>query len=256
VIRLKNAPEGFKIPHKYDSCQFMKNQRKHHAPAPMGWIAFLVSAWLCSQASASPPAAQFMEERYHYQEVTGGAVKEVTWALGKGEHSTLTYTSPDERHTTTVGPGYDTLCWQVITENGKTHFTAERIGQSILVRGTFKGEPVDKRLEIDERPWYQATSLSLRGMVAADDSERVFWTIRLDTLTAHKIRAINKGVEFIESDGGQKELLRIRLTLPGMLAPFWKSDYWFSLPEGIFFRFEGPSGPPGSPMTVVKRTVD
>jgi hypothetical protein len=234
----------------------MKNQRNHRAPAPLGWVAILLAVWLCSQAAASPPTAGLREERYHYQEVTGAAVRKVTWALDKSKQFTLTYTSPDERHTTTVDPGYDTRRWQVVTENGETRFVAERIGRHIQVRGMFKGEPVDKRLEIDDGPWYQATSLSLRGMVAADDPERVFWTIRFDTLTAHKIRAINKGMESVESDGGQKELLRIRLTLPGMLAPFWKSDYWFSLPEGIFFRFEGPSGPPGSPMTVVKRTAD
>jgi hypothetical protein len=50
-------------------------------------------------------------------------------------------------------------------------------------------------------------------------------------------------------------MLRIHLTLPGILAPFWKSDYWFALPEGVFFRFKGTSGPPGSPMIIVTRTA-
>jgi hypothetical protein len=86
------------------------------------------------------------------------------------------------------------------------------------------------------------------------DSERVFWAIRMDTLTAHKIRAVKKGVESVEFDGRQKALLWIRLSLPGMLAPFWKSDYWFALPEGVFYRFQGPRGPPGSPKTTVTRT--
>ena len=121
---------------------------------------------------------------------------------------------------TTTGHDYDTRRWQVTVENEHTHFSAERIDQSIIIRGIFKGEPVDKQLAIDERPWYQATSLSLRGLIASGDSERVFWTIRMDTLTAHKIRAVKKGVESVEFDGSQKALLRIRLSLPGMLAPF------------------------------------
>jgi hypothetical protein len=109
-------------------------------------------------------------------------------------------------------------------------------------------------LKSTNAPWYQATSLSLRELVASIDAERVFWTIRIDTLTAHKIRAIKKGIESgLKRMGVKKMLLRIRLTLPGMLAPFWKSDYWFALPEGIFFRFKGPSGPPGSPTTIVTR---
>jgi hypothetical protein len=73
--------------------------------------------------------------------------------------------------------------------------------------------------------------------------------------TIHAHLHVTEGVELIESDGGLKEMLRIHLTLPGILAPFWKSDYWFALPEGVFFRFKGPSGPPGSPMIIVTRTA-
>jgi hypothetical protein len=87
-------------------------------------------------------------------------------------------------------------------------------------------------------------------MIASDAAERLFWTIRCDTLTAHKIKAIKKGVEKVDT---ADNMLHIRLTLPGLLAPLWKSDYWFALPEGVFFRFQGPSGPPGSSMTTVMR---
>ena len=215
----------------------------------------LATVWFYLGSWMTPlHAMDTTEEVYHYQEVTGESVKEVAWQICKGATYILTYASPAERHVTTTGPDYDTRRWQVTADNGRTYFSAERTGRAILVRGTFKGEPVDKRLEIDECPWYQATSLSLRELVASIDSERVFWTIRIDTLTAHKIRAIKQGIESIEADGVEIALLRIRLTLPGLLAPFWKSDYWFALPEGIFFRFKGPSGPPGSPMTIVNRT--
>jgi hypothetical protein len=217
----------------------------------------LATVWFYLGSWMTPlHAMDSTEEVYHYQEVTGESVKEVAWQLCKGATYILTYASPVERHVTTTGPDYDTRRWQVTADNGRTYFSAERTGRAILVRGTLKGEPVDKRLEIDECPWYQATSLSLRELVASIDSERVFWTIRIDTLTAHKIRAIKQGIEPIETAGVKKMLLRIRLTLPGLLAPFWKSDYWFALPEGIFFRFKGPSGPPGSPMTIVTRTTD
>ena len=105
----------------------------------------------------------------------------------------------------------------------------------------------------DALPWYQATSLSLRDLVSSPERERRFWTIRLDTLTVHQLKATKKGVE---RSGTDDPLLRIRLSLPGLLAPFWQSDYWFTLPEAVFFRFEGPSGPPGSPQTIVTRVSE
>jgi hypothetical protein len=216
----------------------------------------LATVWFYLGSWMTPlHAMDTTEEVYHYKEVTGDSVKEVAWRLRKGETYVLTYTSPAEQHVTTTGHDYDTRRWQVTVENEHTHFSAERIDQSIIIRGVFKGEPVDKQLAIDEYPWYQATSLSLRGLITSGDSERVFWTIRMDTLTAHKIRAVKKDVESVEFDGRQKALLRIRLSLPGMLAPFWKSDYWFALPEGVFYRFKGPSGPPGSPTTLVTRAA-
>jgi hypothetical protein len=110
---------------------------------------------------------------------------------------------------------------------------------------------VNKTLEIDGTDWYQASSLSLRGLVASADREKEFWTIRSDTLTVHKLKAVKQGLETVEVNGAMKEAVRIELSLTGLLAPFWKSDYWFSVPEGIFLKFQGPGGPPGSPETTV-----
>jgi hypothetical protein len=74
---------------------------------------------------------------------------------------------------TTKGHDYDTRRWQVTVENEHTHFSVERIDQTIIIRGIFKGEPVDKQLVIDERPWYQATSLPFANLLfAARESTR------------------------------------------------------------------------------------
>lgn len=218
-------------------------------------VAYLMAVCLWTTGTVASSSMQVLpEEVYHYREVTGEAVKDVVWRLRKDSLFVLTYASPVERHVTTTGPDYDTRRWQVVVENEQTDFMAERIDQVIRVQGIFKGEQVDKRLKIDKSPWYQAISLSLRDLISSGDTERSFWIIRFDTLTAHKIRAIKQGMESIEVNGISRLLLRFHLTLPGLLAPFWKSDYWFAMPEGTLFRFKGPSGPPGSPMTTVTRT--
>jgi hypothetical protein len=219
----------------------------------IGKIAIVgVCAWALSMVpgfTASPSTG----ETYHYREVTGATVKVASWQLVKGDTWILTYSTPTARHITTTGPDYDTIDWRLTDDDGLSDLYAERRGDVIAVRGRFRGQPVAKRLEIDDAPWYQATSLSLRSLVASNDTERVFWTIRPSTMTAHRVRAIKKRVEIIDIAGPPRELLRIHMTLPGILAPFWKSDCWFSMPEGVLMRFEGPSGPPGSPTTVVTR---
>ena len=198
-------------------------------------------------------AANLSEEIHRYKEVTGESVKTLQWRLENGDGTTLRCTSPREHHTTTVGPDYDTSHWQVQADDGQTDFIARRRGNTIEINGRFKGKAINKTLRIDDAPWYQATSLSLRQLATSNETHQVFWTIRYNTLKAHKVKATKKGVESVASTEGPKELLRIRLSLTGLLSPFWKSDYWFSLPEFIFYRFKGPSGPPGSPMTVITR---
>lgn len=217
---------------------------------PMILLAVFV---LAPAAAAAPVMPITDEEIHHYREVTGTFSEEVCWHLTRDDALILTYTSPTERHVTTTGPGYRTIRWQVTDTADGTNFVADRHENAIVIEGLFKGEPIHQRLDIDDAPWYQATSLSLRGLIASNDSQRVFWTIRPDTLTPHKIKAVKKKIETVVSEGNQKKLQHIRLRATGMLAPFWKSDYWFTLPRGIFQRFEGPSGPPGSPMTVVTR---
>lgn len=230
----------------------MQKSPPHRSLLPIPGLALLVAACLWAETLASsPPATEIDGEIRYYREVTGARVKKVAWQLSQGDNFTLTYISPSERHVTTTGPAYDTRSWKVTVPDDRTAFVARRDGRTVVIQGMYKGEPLDRTLAIDEAPWYQATSLSLRGLAASDDAERLFWTIRLETLSAHKIKAIKKGIESVASDGSPMTLQRIRLTLTGLLAPFWKSDYWFTVPENIFFRFEGPSGPPGSPKTVV-----
>lgn len=58
--------------------------------------------------------------------------------------------------------------------------------------------------------------------------------------------------EVVQLEKGAVPAVRIELRLTGMLAPFWKSRYWFRSKDGVFLRFEGPGGPPGTPEMVVE----
>jgi hypothetical protein len=205
-----------------------------------------VSVLPCTSASGDTS-----ENVFFYKEYKGADVKRIEWRLKKGDGYTLSCKSSGEHHITTVGSDYDTSRWQVFAHDNRTKFVAQRDQNTIVVRGLFKGKPLEKTIHIDHHPWYQATSLSLRKLIASVDSEKVFWTIRFDNLSVHKLKASKVDIEEMASRGEVRRFQRIRLNLTGLLKPFWKSDYWFSLPNGIFYRFEGPSGPPGSPLTTV-----
>ena len=210
------------------------------------WVCLLVVLFYVNTACSA-------DEAHSYREVTGNSVKEATWRLTRSDTCRLSYSLPGVLHLTTTDANYNTLKWEVNNSGEQTELTAERKENRIRIRGRYNGQPLDKEIKIDASPWYQATSLSLRKLVISPATEQVFWTIRLKTMTAHKLRADKKKIE-LDEDGNK--LQHIRLRAAGMLAPFWKSDYWYDLPQGVLFRFKGPSGPPGSPMTTVTRIGD
>jgi hypothetical protein len=122
----------------------------------------------------------------------------------------------------------------------------------LLLNGQFKGKPVERVIEIDSAPWYQALSLSLRALRDAEKQSLEFWTLRPDNLEVHKLRAIRKGVEMLEVEGGQVAALRMEVSLAGLKAMFWHCSYWLRESDGVFLRYRGPSGPPGCPETEVR----
>ena len=231
----------------------MQQQCTHQYKATHHWLLRLLAIYLAITVTiAGFPVYASHDEVYHYREENGDTIKDVQWHLTKDDHYTLTCSSPDATFITVTDSNYNTRRWQMTSTGGDTQLVAERTGQTIAIRGRFEGHAVDKILTIDDHPWYQATSLSLREFVASADTQRLFWTIRLKTMKVYKIKAIKKDVEPSKADDA---LLHIRLTLPGLLSPFWKSDYWFALPDGVFYRFQGPSGPPGSPLITVTRAA-
>ena len=105
----------------------MPNIWKIRSAALMQWLIIMGTAGLGMHtgfARSSAPAPS--DEIYHYTEVTGKRVKDVTWRLSKGEIFVLTYSSSGEQHVTVTSPGYDTIRWKVVDASDETDLSAAR----------------------------------------------------------------------------------------------------------------------------------
>lgn len=193
-------------------------------------------------------------ECYYYQEKTGDFEKNITWKLTKDDRYTLTYSSESDQYITVTDTNFDTLSWQVTEEASETDFHAVRFDNEIIISGTFKGNPVNKTLKIDTGKWYQSTTLSLRELIFSEEKETAFWIIRFDTLSAHRIKAVKQNVISKIINGTEQKLLKIKLTLTGLLSSLKISDCWFCLPDGVFYKYVGPGGPVGFKVTTVVQT--
>lgn len=193
--------------------------------------------------------------RAQYVETTGPErILLTSWELPKSDGYLLESRSENgEQHEVFVDKSLATKWWDYRDPAKGIDIHAQRSGSALLIRGTLKGKPFERREEIDSSPWYQSIERSFEPLaLAPEGSTTEFWVLQPDTLRARKIQARNEGVDRLMIEGQSVSAARLRISLPGFLAAFWSSSYWYRLSDGKFVRFEGLHGPPGSPVTTVE----
>ncbi len=178
-------------------------------------------------------------------------MKVLDWRLEEDEPFRLVADIGAERDITRVDSRLATKSWQVSDPENDSDFRVWREGDELRFEGRFRGEPLDRTEKIDPAPWYQALSISLRPLIDASSSEMEFWSLRPGTLGAHKLRVSRQGEEVLEVLGEKAPAVKLEIRLTGLKSMLWSCHYWLRKSDGLFLRYEGPSGPPGWPMTRV-----
>jgi hypothetical protein len=198
------------------------------------------------------PAENASAVSYRYLQQTGSKSQEFVWTLKVGKENRLTSESSMDRYVTVMDPSFATLQWRLDNPAEATEVTVRREKDVLQIRGTFKGKLLKRDVEIDSHPWYQALSLSLRALCDPKKESLEFWTLRPDNLEVHKLKAVRKGLETLTVEGKQVLALRLEVSLRGLAGLFWHCSYWLRESDGVFLRYQGPSGPPGWPETEVR----
>ena len=133
-----------------------------------------------------------------------------------------------------------------------TDLCGRRTGNAIRLEGVVAGKHVKKQFSVDGLPWYQPLTYCLRALVTSGRRETAFWMIRLDTFRPVKLKAVKKDVQQLIIDGTHVEAQRVRVCPVGILSPFWHGDYWYRLSDGLFLKYHGRNGPPGSDTTTIR----
>jgi hypothetical protein len=193
-------------------------------------------------------------EVQRYVEQKDGAHRPVLWQLAQADGYRLIYQNPEEVHTTETDAQLRTRAWHMSNATKEVFMQATRETNAIVVRGSFKGRVIDERLAVDQDPWYQATSLSLRGFVRSPAERIHFWTLRPDTLKAVKLTATKVAREEIKAAGRLETAVKVELRAGGWRAPFWKSHYWYRASDGLLLHFEGQNGPSAANRIVIAYT--
>jgi hypothetical protein len=193
------------------------------------------------------PQAVSAQERHTYKVTTGDKLGYETLGWKQTRAGSL-FTTPESRNR------YDNyrnqLLWEFRQDTAGSDLTARRTGNTIRLTGTFKRRKVDKKYTIDPRPWYQYPEYSLRDFVLSGEKRCEFWIISPNDLALFEFEACKMGTETVTLAERSVKARRVRIKAVGFYGNFWHADYWFSLQDGSYIRYEAVLGGPGTPPTV------
>lgn len=205
------------------------------------WVVIGVMAW------GHPGKA----ETRRYLETTGEAAAERVWQLAERDDRFLaTSTFEGSRYVNEVQRDGDTVRWEAHTE--EADLVAVRDGKTLSISGQREGKPVRETRTIPDLPWFQSITFSLERFLATDEETVKFVTLLPDELKFIKMRAVRRKVETITFREHEVRARRVVLRLAGWRSALWSAEYWFRAEDGLFLRYEGVNGPPGTPTTVVE----
>jgi hypothetical protein len=186
-----------------------------------------------------------------YIEVTGNSKKIFQWTLDNSEDWILTSQDKQEVHRTWLARDLSTKRWHLKRLSEDTETWAWRDSNILYIEGTLNGKRFDRFHPLDDRPWYQALSISLQKLIEGSKDNLSFWILHPGNLDLHSMQVskIEKlSLEFYEH---QIPAWQVEIRLTGWKAYLWHANYWFSVDDGRFLKYEAVSGPPGSPVTKI-----
>jgi len=125
-------------------------------------------------------------------------------------------------------------------------------GRNIILKGTSGEKIIDTVIKIDERSWKQSMSYSLSGFAFGDKEKIEYWIVRLDKFKGEKMQAEKAGNEDITIKDKEYQAVKVIIKAAGLRSKFWSGHYWFRVSDGLFIKYEGWNGLPGSTKTIIE----
>lgn len=189
------------------------------------------------------------EKHYVYRETTGKTTVESKWSIKPApEGYAVEAANVNEYQSALCRADYATLRWELRNQGAGTDLAAVREGDLLVVKGRFKGKEVAKEFKIDPLPWYQLPEVALAGFVRSEAEKTEFWIIDPIYLKHYKMSAAKQKTEYLTVNNQEVEAVQVKVAV----SIFWSAHYWYRKADGVYLRFEGVRGGPGTPKTVVE----
>ncbi len=199
------------------------------------------------------PFSAFSQEMIYVSTTSGEeTIQEISRVL-KGPSQIIEIQEPHQYSKHLFCPRGSTETWIHRNDRENTQFVAKRQDNSIRIEGTFKGEKLQKTVAIDEDAWINKMDFGLSHFAMSEEETMTYWTLKLADLEPLHFRAEKLGAERLQINGRQVEAIKIKITLKNfLLSKLWSAHLWYRSSDGLFLKYEGAKGRPGTPVTTIE----
>lgn len=189
---------------------------------------------------------------YSYQEAVGEVILPFEWKVEIKEQYRIV--SVYEKNKSFINECLiDGSTWQWQLKDGEKHnIIAERHDNELKISGIRNGESYKKTVQIDDRPWYQPLSYSLKNFLISKDKSMSFWTIRADNVEVTTLNVEKMDDEDILINKKLILAQKVEVRAEGFYSYFWHGTYWYRKTDKLFLMYRSVHGPPGTTETVVE----
>ncbi len=143
--------------------------------------------------------------------------------------------------------------WVHQNHKENTEFTAERTNNVIQINGVLRDEKIQKSVSIDKDIWINKIDQGLSYFALSGQESITFWTLKLSDLEPLQFKAEKVGIENLKIDNQVIEAVKLKMTLKNMfLSKLWSAYLWYRTSDGLFLKYEGAKGGPGTPTTTIE----
>lgn len=204
----------------------------------------ILAASIAATGSASA-SWKISSGQYQYREDRGDHTRVLSWQIAYPDGLVEIHVDAEDYRTVNLcRENGETVFWSVTKKDGSRASAVRERDELVITRSGESGQTV-RRQSIDERPWFQPLSYSLRMFLQSDLETITFWGIRMDTDKAVLLQAEKIGPENLVLENRAVPALKVKIRLTGLLSLFWHGFYWYSREDGLFLCFENKVDFPG-----------
>ncbi len=194
-------------------------------------------------------------QQYHYVSTTADHAHDITVTKEKKSGTDVLTLEEYKLYSKHVFyPAVGTRQWTLRDDKADHNFVANRTDNTIHISGSFHGKPVEKTVAIDEDVWYNKLDHGLSAFAVSDQEKLSFWVLKLlSDMDPIKMTAEKEGTERLRMGERTYDAVKVKLTLNHfILSKLWSARCWYRASDGLFLRYEGANGRPGTPVTTIE----